>query len=399
MDIGISAWASCSALGADQATCRESYRQERHCLSWSVEQQQWVGRHQAAIDHDLQQIAQEKRSYHRLDKTVLMAMLTAQKACRAADWTDGNFGINIGSSRGATAFWEQAHQKFDQRELISPLTSPNTTLGNISSWVGQYLKHKGMAFSHSVTCSTALHAFLNGMSWIKAGWADRFLVGGSEAPLTPFTIAQMKALRIYADAGPSDYPCRAGDLEKTRNSMVLGEGAACFCLEKASEGSPFLIEGVGYAVEQIRHAVDLSEQGDGLFETMRMAIGELDASLVDVVVTHMPGTIKGDQAEWRALERLFGPDMPLITNNKWKIGHCLGASGALNVELALFLLEDTMFIPVPYLHQTPKDKTIKRVLVNAVGFGGNAVSLLISRNPAYWSSRTQRQASASVFGI
>ncbi len=82
--------------------------------------------------------------------------------------------------------------------------------------------------------------------------ADKFLVGGSEAPLTPFTIAQMQALKIYAKNGAEQkssknletkntavelsqsYPCRALDLNKTENTMILGEGAAMACLEKGN---------------------------------------------------------------------------------------------------------------------------------------------------------------------
>jgi 3-oxoacyl-(acyl-carrier-protein) synthase len=80
------------------------------------------------------------------------------------------------------------------------LASPTTTLGNISSWVAHDLQSSGPEISHSITCSTALHALLNGVAWLKAGMADKFLVGGTEAPLTDFTIAQMRALKIYSNS-------------------------------------------------------------------------------------------------------------------------------------------------------------------------------------------------------
>ena len=71
-------------------------------------------------------------------------------------------------------------------------------MGNISSWVAHDLQTEGPEISHSITCSTALHALLNGVAWLQSGKQIKFLVGGSEAPLTPFTIAQMQALKIYA---------------------------------------------------------------------------------------------------------------------------------------------------------------------------------------------------------
>ena len=60
------------------------------------------------------------------------------------------------------------------------------------------LQTKGPEISHSITCSTGLHALLNGVTWLLSGMSDKFLVGGSEAALTDFTIAQMQALKVYA---------------------------------------------------------------------------------------------------------------------------------------------------------------------------------------------------------
>ena len=150
-----------------------------------------------------------------------------------ANWnTSDNFGINIGSSRGATRLFEMYHENFLKNKQTSVLTSPTTTLGNISSWVSQDLQSQGPEISHSVTCSTSLHSVLNGIAWINSGMCDRFLVGGSEAPLTEFTIAQMQALKIYGREMEEEYPCKALDILKTKNSMVLGEGSSVACLEK-----------------------------------------------------------------------------------------------------------------------------------------------------------------------
>ena len=92
--------------------------------------------------------------------------------------------------------FESHFQEFLETGIANTLASPTTTLGNISSWVAHDLQTAGPELSHSITCSTGLHAVLNGVAWLKAGMADAFLVGGSEAPLTPFTLAQMKAMKI-----------------------------------------------------------------------------------------------------------------------------------------------------------------------------------------------------------
>jgi 3-oxoacyl-(acyl-carrier-protein) synthase len=228
---------------------------------------------------------------------------------------------------------------------------------------------------------------LNGIAWIQSGMAGKFLVGGSESPLTPFTIAQMKALKIYAgdQAGNQKgqaYPCRSLDLEKTTNSMILGEGASVACLEKGVvEGALAVIEGVGYATEPLEHSVSLSTDAVCFQRSMQMALQQGATADIDVIVMHAPGTIKGDKAEWNAIQKVFGQHVPAVTGNKWKLGHTFATSGMLSLEMALLMLQHQKFVPVPFIEYARTPKTINRVMVNAVGFGGNAVSVLLAYPP------------------
>ena len=96
--------------------------------------------------------------------------------------------------------------------------------------------------------------------------------------------------------------------------------------------------GLGYAMEPLSSPTSISTEGIGLQKAMKMALEEADLTQVDVLVSHTPGTIRGDQAEYQAIKTVFPHRLPAITNNKWKIGHTLGASGALSLELALLML-------------------------------------------------------------
>ena len=262
------------------------------------------------------------------------------------------------------------------------MASPTTTLGNISSWVGHDLQSTGPEISHSITCSTALHALLNGVAWLRAGMVDKFLIGGSEAPLTDFTIAQMRALKIYSHSEET-YPNQALNFEKKLNSMILGEGAAVCCLEMGKKDNALaFIEGIGYATEILEHNISISAEATCFQKSMKMALQNTNLEDVDVIVMHAPGTKAGDLTEHKAIQKIFGENLPLLTTNKWKIGHTFGASGMLSVELAVLMLQHNQFIGVPYLKnpfrvQNP-ERVMKKVLVNAVGFGGNAVSVLLS---------------------
>ena len=317
--------------------------------------------------------------YKSLDNSVLYAILASREAVKNAGWNEEKFGVNIGSSRGATQLFEKHHQEFLETGKAPILASPTTTLGNISTWVAHDLKSQGPELSHSITCSTALHALLNGIAWMQAGMADKFLVGGSEAPLTAFTIAQMQALKIYAKTN-DEFPCKALDLDKTKNSMVLGEGAAMACLELGKKQNALAyVTGFGYATDDLQHSISITDEAECFQKSMKMALQNVSLDEVDVVVMHAPGTIKGDKSEYKAIQKVFGKALPMLTTNKWKVGHTFGASGMLNVELAILMMQQQQFIGVPFVTEQNPRKAIRNVLINAVGFGGNAVSILVSK--------------------
>lgn len=339
----------------------------------------------AALNEGLKQQVTALRNsdpkYRQLDDSVLFAILASRAAVQAVGWKAGDdFGINIGSSRGATQLFEQHHHYFIENGKTAVQASPSTTLGNIASWVAHDLKTAGPEISHSITCSTALHALLNGVAWLRAGMADKFLVGGAEAPLTPFTIAQMQAMKIYAPASDEEFPSRAMDFSKKNNSMVLGEGAGAACLVPGIVPDALaVIDGIGYATEVLQHSVSLSADAACLQKSMAMALKGINTNDIDAIVMHAPGTVKGDSAEYAAITKIFGDNIPLLTTNKWQTGHTFGASGLLSLEMAVLMLQHNTFIDVPFTTPQKQQKDLKKILINAVGFGGNAVSVVVSK--------------------
>ena len=161
--------------------------------------------------------------------------------------------------------------------------------------------------------------------------------------------------------------------------MVLGEGAATIGMEAGEkENALAVITGVGYATEKLKHPVSISANGTAFQKSMRMALGNLPPGQVDAIVMHAPGTIKGDLSEVNAIKAIFGEQLPAMTTNKWKLGHTYGASGVLSLELAIMMLQYQKFIPVPFASEEREPSELKNIMVNAVGFGGNAVSVLVS---------------------
>ena len=188
----------------------------------------------------------------------------------------------------------------------------------------------------------------------------------------------MKALKIYART-KSEFPCRALDFEKTENTMILSEAAATACLEQGKKDNALaVIEGYGYGTELLEHNASLSTDAECFQKSMQMALGAIKPEEIDIIVTHTPGTIKGDLAEFRAIQKIFCNKTPALTTNKLQVGHSLGASGMLSIEMAILMLNHQKFIDIPYLEQSHPEK-ISKIMINAVGFGGNAVSIILSK--------------------
>jgi len=370
--------ASISALGSSKEEIWKNYLHPKALFSTlkANEKNYLVSKLSIEDNAYLTKIAIESK-YKHVDKTVLLGLAVARKAISQIGIEMPDLGVNFSSSRGATSLFEHYFEEFYTTKKVTTYTSPATTLGNISSWIAHDLQTRGPELSHSITCSSGLHGVLNAIAWLQSGLSPSFIVGASESPLTPFTLAQLEALKVYIQE-KNDLPCRALDFEKTKNSMVLGEGAVAMVLSLTNSNVLAKITGIGYATEVLSSATSISADALCFQKSMKMAIGDLPLESIDGIVMHAPGTILGDQSEREAIVKVFGKQQPLLTSNKWKVGHTFATSGLLSIELAILMLEKQQFISSPFYLQEMK-KPLQKILVNAVGFGGNAVSILIEK--------------------
>jgi 3-oxoacyl-(acyl-carrier-protein) synthase len=381
----------CGALSAVAANVRDAHKAfERGVCFTTPEviggQVRDVGRLCARAEGHLAELSVANH-YANLDRSVQLGLLAAREAITTAKLggRETPVGVIVASSRGATETLEHRHSEFLSTGRARALSSPTTTLGNLSSTIAQELACAGVAEAVSSACTGSLHALLLGVAWLRAGMGDACLVGGAEAPLTPFTLAQFSVLGLLGQ-GPAEQPppCRplANDLP---NRLVLGEGASILALESLSprgaelRGAIAELRGVGASIERAKSPTGITEHGDALAASMARALAE-HGDTVDAVVVHAPGTRNGDLAELSALRRVFGTSLPALCSNKWQMGHTFGASGALGVEFALALLAGVRPAEPPYasaLRAPPRE--VRSVLINAAGFGGSAASVVLGR--------------------
>jgi len=348
----------------------------------------------------VREVALDER-YHRLDRTSHLAISAARgtfSRVRSSGSVKGIGCISIGSSRGPTMTLEQSLHRFSREGRVASLTSPTTTAGNISSWVAQeYLSgwlgadagddtnRQIAALTTSMTCSSALHSLLVAKSFVGSGMAETALFGGSEACLTPYTVAQLEALRIYGGDNRA-WPSRPLDFEARENSVVLGEAAGTALLvavENASElrGGDLELLGIGWALESIPSPTGISEDGAAFECAMKMALSTVEQGVqIGAVVAHAPGTRGGDEAEKSAIERVFGDVLTVST--KHLTGHSYGASAMLSLGLADALLGGFAWPGFPYSNRGVSQALLNSgaaVVVNSAGFGGNALSVVVRR--------------------
>ena len=237
------------------------------------------------------------------------------------------------------------------------------------------------------------------MRTIQAGRADAIVAGGSEALLTPATLAAWQALRTLApaDAGNAAASCKPFD--RRRNGLVLGEGAAAFVLEDysraAARGAPILAVLTGYG--NSCDAVHISRPDrDGQVRAMREALAEstLAPRAIGYINAHGTATAVGDVVEAEAINAVFGEaaaQVP-VSSTKSLHGHLLGAAGALEFAAALLPLLRGWLPPTGFLEDPDPACKLRHVALraervnppsavmsNSFAFGGSNVVLIAER--------------------
>ena len=242
----------------------------------------------------------------------------------------------------------------------------------------------------STACSSAANALILGANLLKTGQADLVIAGGSEA-LTRFHLNGFNSLMIL-----DHEPCRPFDAQ--RAGLNLGEGAAFVVMEteaSARERGADIhawLTGYGNACDAF-HQTASSDNGEGAYRAMTEALemAQLKPEDIDYVNAHGTGTPNNDLSESAALKRVFAEKMPLTSSTKAFTGHTTSASGSIETVICLLAMQHH-FVPanLRWEHQIPdgitpttgvKDVTLKHVVCNAFGFGGNDSSLILSAVP------------------
>jgi 3-oxoacyl-[acyl-carrier-protein] synthase-1 len=242
----------------------------------------------------------------------------------------------------------------------------------------------------STACSSSANSIILGARMIKNGLVDRAICGGTEC-MTKFHLNGFNALAVI-----DKNPCKPFD--QNRNGITLGEAAAFLVLESEKTafqpGKKIFAELTGYSnICEAFHPTATSDQGDGPYLAMKMALkmAGLDVSDIDYINAHGTGTVNNDSSEGFAIERLFGKHIPPFSSTKSFTGHTTSAAGAVEAVLCLIAMQNNLILPnlnysspmseigIRPVAEMIKGQNIKHVLSNSFGFGGNESCLVLSK--------------------
>ena len=323
-------------------------------------------------------------------RTALLGLIAAREAVKDANVTlDDSYRTGIvsastvgGMDRSELYYkdfiGEAKHKKFIDTHPAGDHTEKIASELGISDYLATV----------STACSSSLNSIMFGARLIKNGILDRALVGGTDA-LSKFTLNGFNTLMIL-----DKQHCRPFD--ESRNGLNLGEGAAYLFLEREQDAlkrrKKVYAYVSGYAnANDANHQTATSDDGTGPYLAMKNALAraKLKPAAIDYINVHGTGTENNDLTEGIALKRLFKNTIPPFSSTKAFTGHTLGAAGAIESVFSILAIENQVLLPNMNFSDRIKEidiepvthiisTSIKHVLTNSFGFGGNDSSLVFS---------------------
>ena len=346
----------------------------------------------------------EKKEVRKMDLFIQYAIAAAQMAfddagLKVADDNRERMGVFVGTGMGGIPALEESHKLMLERgpgrvsAFFIPSIITNLGSGQISMRFGM----KGPNSCVCTACATGNHAIGDSFRILQHGEADVMIAGGSEAVITPLTIAGFAAMRALSTR--NDEPTRASrPFDKGRDGFVMGEGSGIMVLETLEHaqrrGARIYAELVGYGMSADAHHITLPAL-DGAVRSMRLCLqdAKVAPSAIDYVNAHGTSTPAGDVNETQALKEVFAEHARklAVSSTKSMTGHLLGAAGGIESVITVLTIVKGVLPPtinyetrdpecdLDYVPNTARAAQVRTALTNSFGFGGTNASLIFTR--------------------
>lgn len=309
-------------------------------------------------------------------------------------------GVIVSSGIGGLGITEEEHDRGLARgwDRVSPFFIPTGICNMAAGQVAIAAGFRGMCACPVAACTGGTNAVGDAFHYIRDGYAEAMLCGGTESAVTPLAVGGFTSMRALTQ---TEDPSRASiPFDKERSGFVLGEGAAVLLLEELEHarrrGAKIYAEMVGYgATCDAYHMTAPRPDGSGGAKAMALALadGGVRPEEVGYINAHGTSTHLNDAIETAAVKAVFGDHARrlAVSSTKSMTGHMLGAAGAVEAMFTALALRDA-FLPATIHYRTPDEEcdldivpnqgraaAVEYALSNSLGFGGHNGSVLLKR--------------------
>ena len=340
----------------------------------------------------------------RLDRFTEFAMVAAVDAIddSGIDFSAEDMfrcGVILGSGIGGLITIEEQHARLIRKgvDRVSALTVPRMMLNAAGGNVAIKYGLQGINYSVATACASATNAIGDALKAIQYGDADVIVTGGAEAAITEMGMAAFANMRALSQR--NDEPASASrPFDMDRDGFVLSEGAGLLVVEELeharARGAKIYGELLGFGAGcDAGHITSPDEQGRGAAHAMDAALKNsgLEPEAIDYINAHGTGTQLGDKAETLAVKAVFGESARRVSlsSTKSQLGHSLGASGGIELVVAIQAMNQSVIPPtinldtpdpdcdLDYTPNEPRERTLRAVMSNSFGFGGHNASVIV----------------------
>jgi len=342
------------------------------------------------------------KAIDRTSRTIQFAIAAAKEAIQSAalDMTQENperVGVIISTmtEQGYVVWGWELYQKSGPRRA-DPLFITKSTASAASMQVGMMLGAKGPNSAVNSLCASGVDAIGTATNFIRLGYADVMIAGGSDASLEPVGMAGIDILGALSHESDPSKACRPFDLN--RNGFVYGEGAGLVVLESYEHakrrGASILAEiaGAGWSFDA-HDATAPAPESEAYAMRTALQNAKVKIEEVDYINAHGTSTKLNDACETKAIKMVFGEHayrIP-ISSTKSMIGHSITAAGAIETVASILIMNKGIIHPtinyetpdpecdLDYVPNVARPAQVNVCLKNSFGLGGENCCLVLKR--------------------
>ena len=351
----------------------------------------------------------DRKQQRKMDKFTQYAMVSTQEAIEDSgldlEVIDKlRVGVIWGSGIGGIETFQNEILNFaegDGTPRFNPFFIPKM-IGDIApGYISIKYGFMGPNYTTVSACASSANALVDSLNYIRLGYCDVIVSGGSEAGVNITGMAGFNAMRALSTR--NDSPSTASrPFDVTRDGFVLGEGSGTLILEEyehaKARGAKIYAELLGAGLSSDAHHITAPDpEGEGVKAVMKNCLNDANtkANEVDAINTHGTSTPLGDIAELKAISEIFGEHAPNININSTKsmTGHLLGASGAIEAISVILSMQNGL-VPPTINHKNideninqnlnltlnkAQKKDVNIAMSNTFGFGGHNACVLFKK--------------------